>query len=272
MMNRLFPAIVFFMTFSALSLLAGCTKNDTVNLNNVIQIAHRGASGHAPENTLAAVKKALDMNVPVIEVDVHQTRDNHLVVMHDYTINRTTDGKGKVKDLTLSEIRNYDAGSWYSGNFEGEKVPLLQEVIDLVDGRATLLIEIKKKKTLYPGISGRVAETIRGNSIHGWCIVQSFDLEVLSDIHKIDSSIRLHKLMIGRFLGNVFFDRRFVVFRLNEYDFISSVNLHKLFAGRRIIRKIHNSGKKVMVWTVDSDKRKRKMVKKGVDGIITNFP
>lgn len=107
----------------------------------MLRIAHRGASGYAPENTLAAFKKALEFDIDVIELDVHLTKDNHLVVIHDKTVNRTTDGKGKVADKTLAELQKLDAGN-------GEKIPTLQEVLDLVNRKALVSIEIKGKVKL----------------------------------------------------------------------------------------------------------------------------
>jgi glycerophosphoryl diester phosphodiesterase len=113
-------------------------------------IGHRGAAGLAPENTLASIEKALSLGVDRIEIDIHQTKDNVLVVIHDETLERTTNGKGKIKDLTYREILKYSAGAKFSPACENEKVPTLAEVLDLIDGKSQLLIELKKATAITP--------------------------------------------------------------------------------------------------------------------------
>lgn len=106
-------------------------------------IAHRGFSARAPENTLAAVDMALELGVDMIEVDVTLTRDGHVVVIHDEVLDRTTDGAGRVMESSLDYVRSLDAGSWFDPSFAGERVPLLEEVLERVRGRATINVEIK---------------------------------------------------------------------------------------------------------------------------------
>ena len=105
----------------------------SVNLFAVEVIAHRGAAGYAPENTLAAVKKATELNSDYIEVDVHVSKDGHVIVIHDTSVDRTTNGEGRVNDLTLKQLKKLDAGSWFSKDFKNEKVPTLEEVIQVWD-------------------------------------------------------------------------------------------------------------------------------------------
>ena len=96
----------------------------------MLVIAHRGASGHAPENTLAAFKRAVGLGATFIETDLQLTRDSRFVAMHDGTVNRTTNGQGKVHDMTMAELRRLDAGSWFGSEFAGERIPTLDEILE----------------------------------------------------------------------------------------------------------------------------------------------
>src|SRR5687767_8955806 len=131
--------------------------------NKPLIIAHRGASGHAPENTLASIDKALQMGADVIEIDVHQTLDSVLVVMHDVKLDRTTDKQGLIKNYRWAEIKDADAGSWYSAEFAGARIPMLEDVIRHINGKARLLIEIKKDGDYYPSIEWRTLNIIKAN-------------------------------------------------------------------------------------------------------------
>src|SRR5512135_1831254 len=115
-------------------------------------IAHRGSSASAPENTLAAFQLAVEQEADAIELDVDLTRDGHVVVMHDATIDRTTDGHGRVTELTLAEIRGVDAGAWKAAAFDGERVPLLEEVFEAMGQRVLINVEIKGMSPRYTGI------------------------------------------------------------------------------------------------------------------------
>ena len=97
-----------------------------------LPIAHRGASAYAPENTLVAIQKAIDLGIKHIEIDVHMTKDGHIVAIHDATINRTSSAQGKVSEYTLSELKNLDFGSWFDNKFEHEKIPTLSEIFDIL--------------------------------------------------------------------------------------------------------------------------------------------
>ena len=124
--------------------------------------AHRGYSAKYPENTMAAFKAALKFNVDGIELDVHETKDGALVVIHDEKVNRTTNGKGYVKDYTLKQIKELDAGSWFNKNFKGEKIPTLKEVLQLVKPTGKIVnIELKSNIIPYDGMDLKVVELIR---------------------------------------------------------------------------------------------------------------
>ncbi|MEE8523355.1 MAG: glycerophosphodiester phosphodiesterase family protein, partial [Thermoanaerobaculia bacterium] len=143
-------------------------------------IAHRGFSGVAPENTLVAIRKAIDVGADMAEIDVLLSRDRHVVVIHDDTLDRTTDGKGPVEDLSLEELRRLDAGSWFSAEFAGERMPTLAEVLDLVRGRILLNVEIKSEavtREIEGGIVDRVLRLIAEREMGDQVILSSFEPE-----------------------------------------------------------------------------------------------
>ncbi|MBU6430317.1 MAG: glycerophosphodiester phosphodiesterase, partial [Cyanobacteria bacterium REEB65] len=138
-------------------------------------IAHRGASGYAPENTMASFRLALEMGAKAIELDVHQTKDGQLVVAHDEDLKRTGKRKVRIKDLTSEELSKIDVGSWFDPCFSNERVPKLAEVFELVDGKAELHVELKRGSKLYPGIEEKVVEMIRRRKAQKSTLVSSFD-------------------------------------------------------------------------------------------------
>ncbi len=246
----------------------------TMSKNKHIIVGHRGAGGLAPENTLAAIKIGLENKVDRIEIDVHQSLDGKIVVMHDETLDRTTNGKGPIKSKTWDEISQLDAGYKFSPEFKNEQIPLLEDVIRFIDGRAALIIEIKGGSEYYPGIEQHVVDIIRENNTMDWCIVHSFYTGVLEKLHEIEPELKLHKLFVVKFplLPFMLVDGGLEYYNFRKHSYITEYSLFYHFANRRIIKKIHNSGKKVNVWTVDDPKDANKLLKLKVDGIITNYP
>ncbi|WP_054955458.1 glycerophosphodiester phosphodiesterase [Paenibacillus dakarensis] len=160
-------------------------------MNNLC-VAHRGFSAKAPENTKAAIKLA--MNEPFVnwmEIDVQLTKDGVPVVIHDYTVDRTTSGKGKVKDLTWKEIRSMDAGLWKGRQFQGEQVPSLDEVLALVKGRLKLNIELKTSGDMYPGLEATVLTRLREHQMMSDVVLTSFEPKALLRAKDIDSDVQV---------------------------------------------------------------------------------
>lgn len=236
-------------------------------------IGHRGDAGSAPENTLAAIDRGLKMGTDILEIDVHLTRDGHLCVMHDKKVDRTTNGRGKIKDLTWDQIQKLDAGGWYSDSFKNEKVPSLEQVIEKINGKSQLLIEIKKGTPYYPQIEEKVLETIHRLKAEKWCIIQSFNMKLLQHIHRLDPEIRLQKLEIFVIPElHISFDGTLRHFDPVKNNFFESYNINYFFLTSSIIKHIHNSNKSVYVWTANSESVIKRMINMGADGIITNHP
>lgn len=238
------------------------------------KVSHRGAAALAPENTLAAVEKGLAHNPDRIEIDVQQTRDGSVIVLHDITLDRTTNGSGLAKDLTLAEIKELSAGEWFGSEFAGQKVPTLEEVMELIDGQCTLIIEIKKGGYFYPDIEKNIVDIIDRHNARDWCIVHSFNTQVIETIHDLDPGITLHKLFTAnlRFTPLIKADDVWELYRFQDYPYITEYSIHYRFANKKIISKIHAMGKKVNVWTVNDKKTIDRLLGLGVDGIITDHP
>ena len=149
-------------------------------------IAHRGSSAHAPENTLAAFQLAAEQGADAIELDVDLTRDGHAIIMHDATIDRTTDGSGAVNALTLEEIRRVDAGAWKSAAFKGERVPLLAEVFAAVGQRVLINVEVKSTSLRSNGVEAKVAALVQQHDLFERVIISSFNPFALRRIKQIE--------------------------------------------------------------------------------------
>ncbi len=248
------------------------TVNDTV-LNQITLTGHRGAGGLAPENTLSAIKTGLANGVQRIEVDVRQSKDGQIICIHDVSIDRTTNGKGLVKDLTFEQILKFSAGIKFSEAFKNEKIPLLEEAILLTANKAVLLIEIKDGDEVYPGIEKKVVDLINKHKTNSYCIVHSFNDSVLFRIHKMDSSIVLHKLLIADFpFLQLLTDGNLKITNLEYYHFAAEFSTFSKFTTSRLINHVHRLNKKINVWTVNDKKQIGRLINMGVDGIITDYP
>ena len=239
-----------------------------------LKIGHRGAAGLAPENTLSSIQMALDHNMDRIEIDLRQTLDGVVVVLHDKTINRTTTGKGQVAKMTFKRLRKYSAGRKFSFEYRDEKVPSFREVLELVKGQSILLLEIKQGSPYHQGIEKRIIDLILEYDASSWCIVQSFNDSVLKNFMKLpELQSDIQKLFvavvpIAPFYGGSMLNYK----KLKNYDFAEEFNIKYQNVSSQLVRKIHEMGKKVNVWTVNNSSQMEKLIKMKVDGIITNYP
>ena len=223
-------------------------------------IAHRGGAGLGNENTLSCISEGLKYNPSMIEIDVHLTSDCEVVVCHDPYIDRTTDSKGLISEMTLEEVKAahiVDA----EGNTTGEKIPTLREVIELIDGSAAILLEIKREDDRDDGLENFCVDIIYEYGIEKTVVVQSFNDIVLERFHAMDPSIRLEKLL---------FVRPFKMDAVRSCGWISSYNIYfRGFVTRRFVDKMHSLGKEVKVWTL---KKPSQIPCRNLDGIITDRP
>jgi len=230
----------------------------------VLTIAHRGASAYAPENTLAALRTAIEMRCDLAEVDVQRTRDGVLVLVHDTDLTRTTGSRKAVADLTYPQLLRLDAGSWFSPVYAGEPIPTLEQALDVLDGTGTgLLLEVKHPAR-YPGIAADIARTLRarrGYVESGQCIVQSFDHAVMRDVARL-----LPEVPIG-LLGHP------PVRRLPALaTWASHINPRHRRATPAYVDAVHAAGMSCLVWTADRAGDMQRAIECRVDGVITNRP
>ncbi|KXZ20783.1 glycerophosphodiester phosphodiesterase [Bacillus nakamurai] len=227
-------------------------------------IAHRGASGYAPENTFAAFDIAADMNTDLIELDVQLTKDGHIVVIHDDKVDRTTDGSGFVKDFTLKELQTLDAGSWFGPEFKGERIPLLEEVLKRYHPEIGLLIELKGHASQI-GLEKAVGQLLGRFSFSIHHIVQSFSIKSIQTFHEMYPSVPtaiITRPSFGMFSQN----------QLNAYKSVANyVNIKYTRLNRYLISSARKNGLKVFAWTVRDPKTAAKL-QDMVDGIVTDYP
>ena len=246
-------------------------KND-----DFLVIAHRGGAGLAPENTMAAFERSLSLGVDMIEVDVHLSSDNEVVVIHDELVERTTDGTGLVHEMSLEELKSLDAGSWFSEEFSGQTIPTLDQVLTLINGRAECLIEIKSKEhIIYKGFAERIIDLINAHHARDWCIVQSYEEEYLEAAYDYDPKIMIKRIIMGEEdspLFNFFTESKSFVSSRNKHHYLETLNPHYLSLSQRRIHKIKARGYKVITYPVNEREDMVKMLNMGVDGIITDYP
>lgn len=255
--------------FAIVLTISACSCNKAMNTtqnHHPIIVAHRGGAGLGMENSLSCIEKGIEVGADMVEIDIHLTADGRIVVCHDRKVNRTTNGKGRIAEMTLAEIQQLRLLD-KDGNPSNETLPTLEQVLELCKGRCQMLIEIKKKKGLYEGIEVLADSLVKQYGMQDQVVFQSFNDEVLFKLHEIDPTLKIEKLLFY-LMGNTIFDGTFTVFSTEKYEFVESFNIYNAFASQRFIRRMHEMGKEVKVWTVN----KQKKVPVGVDGIITNRP
>lgn len=228
------------------------------NKEKVLIFAHRGASNIAPENTLKAFKKAIELKADYIEFDLHKSRDGEMVIMHDANTFRTTGHAGFIEKMTLEELNQLDCG-------QGEKIPTLNELIEVTKGKIGLNCEIKSK-----GVAEKVVDIFRDAKLIDSTIISSFKHSELLKIQKLEPQLKLASLNPTR-TGWItsWFSRRTMLKNAFQNQFYA-INPLYLLVNNKFVKKAHNKNLKVFPWTVDSQQQILSLVKIGVDGIITN--
>ncbi|PED91935.1 glycerophosphodiester phosphodiesterase [Bacillus toyonensis] len=242
--------------------------------NHIKNIAHRGASAYAPEHTIAAYKLGQQLKGDYIEIDLQMTKDGHLLAMHDETVNRTTNGKGLVKEHTLEEMKQLNVGSFFNEKypnfakkeFENAKVPTLKEIIEMFGHNANYYIETKSPDE-YPGMEEKLLEIIKYYQISDKVIIQSFSEESLQKIHSLHANIPLVQLLSYK-----------KAVQLNELEiekyktYCIGLGMNYKYIDSADVKKIKKHGLEVHPFTVDNEKDMKKLLSWGVDGMFTNYP
>jgi glycerophosphoryl diester phosphodiesterase len=215
----------------------------------MLRIGHRGARAYAPENTLASFKKALEIGVDAVELDVRKTKDDQIVVIHDADVNRTTNGEGLVSELTLKEIKSFSS--------DGEKIPTLEETLDFLDKKVKVFIELKDTD-----IEKQVLSIVDAKGLEKNVVVVSFLEDALKKVRDLNKNIETgliyakHKNPLKAALELK------ANYLLALYRFVHTAN----------VEKAHECGLKVVVWTINKPEEVEEYAKKGVDGIASDKP
>ncbi|MEA1868416.1 MAG: glycerophosphodiester phosphodiesterase family protein [Thermodesulfobacteriota bacterium] len=213
-------------------------------------IGHRGAAALEPENTLLSIERAMDIGVDAVEIDVHLSKDNELVVIHDETVDRTTNGTGPVSGYTVQEIKRLDAG-------KEEAIPTLQEVIDFIDRRVMLIIELKEE-----GTESSVVDLIIRNNLFDKACVISFWHRLVKTVKKMDSRIKTGVLLVGSPVDACIATQASADALVMKYSFVD----------REFVKTVHKKGIKVFIWNIDDQDLLKPYVDMDVDAIGSNDP
>lgn len=220
--------------------------------------AHRGASAEAPENTLAAFGLALQRRADGIELDVHLSRDGVPMVIHDETLERTSNGRGRVADWKAAELQSLDAGAWFSAGFSGERIPTLEQVLQQVGGQARLNIELKS------AAAGQAVLELLRRHPESRVLISSFDHRLLARMRTMAPELALGFLVDSRW------------WRLGLRRALASggesFHPRQDMVSRPLLLACHRAGLKVYPWTVDAPARAAELVRLGCDGLFTNRP
>jgi len=227
-------------------------------------IAHRGASAISPENTIIAFKRAIEIGVNAIETDVQMTKDGHLILIHDETLERTTNGTGWVKDYTLEEIKELDAGSWFSSIYGGESIPTLDEFFKLIyPTKLWVNLEIKVGYVLYPGIEQKLLQTIREYELVDRVVISSFNHYSVKMIKDLDPEIRTALL---------YMEGLYEPWAYAQIIGADTLHPYKEAVYPEVVRWAHEWGMGVYPFTIDDKEEMLALINMEVDGLMTNEP
>jgi glycerophosphoryl diester phosphodiesterase len=232
-----------------------------------LNIGHRGASAAAPANTLAAFEQAAAMGADGVELDVHLSADGVPVVIHDFAVDATTDASGQVADLTLAALKELDAGSWFSPAFSGAQIPTLDEVFETVGQRLLINVELKVRDQ-SAALAQAVAAAVERHDLADRVLISSFEPRALQQMERVAPQLPLG------FLTSPLPDAWLARIRLRLMRDLRTEAIHPHWRQLRAatVRRVHNRGQRIVVWTVDDAGAMQELAFWGVDAIITNRP
>ncbi|WP_404324449.1 glycerophosphodiester phosphodiesterase [Cytobacillus firmus] len=242
---------------------------------DIVNVSHRGASAYAPEHTIAAYDMGEKMHGDYIELDLQMTKDGHLIAMHDVTLDRTTDGTGSVKDYTLNEIKQLDAGSWFNekypyaskAEYEGLKVPTLEEVFKKFGKNNSYYIETKSPD-VYPGMEKELLRLVEKYKINkDKLLVQSFSPQSLKVMNELDPTIKLVQLISYKANAEITNEE---IMEIKQYAM--GIGPNHTYLNEEYVQKVVNSGLELHPYTVNDKERMKQLINWGVTGMFTNHP
>lgn len=236
-------------------------------LNPPIVIAHRGASAHAPENTIAAFQLAVEQRADAIELDAKLSVDGYVVVIHDQTVNRTTPGSGRVKDMTLTELRSLDAGSHFDIAYQGEKIPTLEEVFERLGPQIYINVEITNYATPFDNLPQRVVALVQRYQLESKVMFSSFNPIALRRAHELLPEVPVGLLAFPGWKGA--WARGWFGEWLVPY---ASLHPDREDVNAELVLRAHRKANRVYPYTVNSEEEMNRLFKLSVDGIFTDNP
>jgi glycerophosphoryl diester phosphodiesterase len=228
----------------------------------VLAIAHRGASGYAPENTFAAFRRAIAMGAGFIETDLQLSRDARFVAIHDATVNRTTNGQGTVHDMTLADLRRLDAGSWFGSEFAGERIPTLEEILEFAK-KHDIVFYLEMKPSGSWGGEHALISALRESGEIARTVVISFDPVILAGVRKIEPTVMTGLLYEGQI------ERPFE--KALEIG-ARQIAVRGDLVTPRLLKEARERDLQVVCWTVNHPAHMRLLAEAGVDGIMSDYP
>lgn len=235
------------------------------NVSRPLVIAHRGANRQAPENTLAAFRHALTLGADAVELDTKLTADGYVVVIHDQTLDRTTEGAGRVTEHTLAEIRALEAGSHFSPAYAGEKVPTLDEVFDAVGSQLLINVEMGNYASPRDALAEAVVDVVRRHKMERRVLLSSFNPLALRRARANSADIPLGLLLMPREPGW----QRWFFSLLSPKEVL---HLNEALIRPEVVARAHRQGRMVIAWTVNEPARMTELLDMRVDGLITDVP
>jgi glycerophosphoryl diester phosphodiesterase len=243
---------------------------------SVLIVAHRGGAGLAPENTLASFRNGIAIGADFVEMDANLTKDGVVVIIHDPTIDRTTDGKGRVVDYTLAELQKFnDAAKYANGTTEPQVIPTFDQVLDLVkptQARMETEIKLDDKNNRYPGMEQKMIDSITAHQMLDRVQISSFSYEALRDVKKLSPRTKtVANIDVTFFRTNDITQPAKTIELMQSYGVdILSVNMDVL--SPLLVQEAHKKNIAVEPWTVDTEDAMKKFIAMGADAIITNRP
>jgi len=235
----------------------------TAEPRHPLVVAHRGASALAPEHTIAAYEKAIEAGADALELDVRLSADDQVVVIHDATLDRTTDGSGPVHERTLQQLKRLDAGAWFGEAFRGQRIQTLTELLERFRDRVGFTVELKGGSDFYPGIEERVLTFLQIYDVLDRSLVVSFDHPALKKLKGLDRDVRVGALVTGRLLDPT---------ALAPPGILDAVCLRAELTTEREVELVRKAGLEVYVWVVNEPLLARRLAGWGVRGLITDRP
>lgn len=241
-------------------------------MSNFKIVAHRGASGSAPENTFAAFEKAVESGVDAIEIDVHQTMDGKIVIIHDDTLDRTTNSSGSIYEKKYEELKNVDAGSWFDVNYSDETIPLFSDFLEFVKNKAGIIVEVKYGSQKYPGIENNVWSLLKSHNLVKTTVVSSSRVTILNTFRQLSQEINLGKILSPKELWRSLFQPDSLLYKQDIIKQVKEIHPHWSFVDAKFMKWANSLGLAVIPWTINKEMKIRVMIDRGVQGVITNFP